>query len=127
MAERRVVARARRIQDDVTVQSGGTGRRGIDDSLVKEIEAGLVAPITVKSLGSFSDLDAEIKNRYAAEPANVPAWVPQLYWRAMLNGTGRLGPLMNGATRTFGRLVYASTCRVWRSNAHVRVKRLSAR
>ena len=65
------------------------------DRLVKEVEAGLGAPITVESLGSFSDLDAEIKNRYAAEPANVPAWLPLMYWRAMLNGSGKLGPLMN--------------------------------
>src|SRR6476620_4294915 len=42
------------------------------DRLVKEVEAGLGAPMTVKSLGSFSDLDAAIKTRYAAEPANVP-------------------------------------------------------
>ena len=65
------------------------------DRLVKEVEAGLGAPITVKSLGSFSDLDAAIKTRYAAEPANVPAWLPLMYWRAMLNGSGKLGPLMN--------------------------------
>jgi len=65
------------------------------DRLVTEVEAGLGAPMTVKSLGSFSDLDAAIKTRYAAEPANVPAWLPLMYWRAMLNGSGRLGPLMN--------------------------------
>jgi len=65
------------------------------DRLVNEVEAGLGAPITVKSLGSFSDLDAAIKTRYAAEPANVPAWLPLMYWRAMLNGSGKLGPLMN--------------------------------
>ena len=53
------------------------------------------APMTVKSLGTFSALDAAIKTRYAAEPANVPAWLPLMYWRAMLNGTGKLGPLMN--------------------------------
>ena len=65
------------------------------DRLVKEVEAGLGAPMTVKSLGSFGDLDAAIKTRYAAEPANVPAWLPLMYWRAMLNGSGKLGPLMN--------------------------------
>ena len=63
--------------------------------LVREVEKGLGTPIAVKSLGSFDDLDAQIKERYAAQPANVPAWLPQMYWRAMLNGTGRLGPLMN--------------------------------
>jgi nucleoside-diphosphate-sugar epimerase len=65
------------------------------DRLVKEIEAGLGAPIAVRSLGSFSDLDGEIAKRYAAEPANVPAWLPLMYWRAMLSGSGKLGPLMN--------------------------------
>jgi nucleoside-diphosphate-sugar epimerase len=65
------------------------------DRLVKEVEAGLSAAITVKFLGSFSDLNTEIRTRYAAEPANVPAWLPLMYWRAMLNGSGKLGPLMN--------------------------------
>jgi len=65
------------------------------DRLVKEVEAGLGAPITVKTLGSFSDLDAAIETRYATEPANIPAWLPLMYWRAMLNGSGKLGPLMN--------------------------------
>ena len=46
------------------------------DRLVKEVEAGLGAPMTVKSLGSFSDLDATIKTRYATEPANVPGVAP---------------------------------------------------
>ena len=41
------------------------------------------------------NLDSAIKTRYAAEPANVPAWLPLMYWRAMLNGSGKLGPLMN--------------------------------
>jgi hypothetical protein len=49
----------------------------------------------VKTLGWSSDLDAAIKTRYAAEPANVPTWLPPMYWRAMLNGTGKLGPLTN--------------------------------
>jgi nucleoside-diphosphate-sugar epimerase len=65
------------------------------DALVKEIEAGLGAPIAVKTLGSFADLDAEITTRFAAAPANVPSWLPLMYWRAMLNGSGKLGPPMN--------------------------------
>ena len=65
------------------------------DRLVKEVEAGLGASITVKYLGSFSELDTQIKTRHAAEPANIPAWLPLMYWRAMLNGSGKLGPLMN--------------------------------
>ena len=34
------------------------------------VEAGLGAPMTLRSLGSFSDLDAAIKTRHAAEPAS---------------------------------------------------------
>jgi hypothetical protein len=65
------------------------------DRLVKEVESGLGAPITVRPLGSFRDLDGEIANRYAAEPANVPSCRPLMSWRAMLSGSGKLGPSMN--------------------------------
>jgi hypothetical protein len=65
------------------------------DRLVREVEAGLGASITVRHPGSFSELDTQIRTRHAAEPANVPAWLPLMYWRAMLNGSGQLGALMN--------------------------------
>lgn len=63
--------------------------------LVKETEAGLGRPITVKTLGTLADLDGEIARRLQAEPANMLAWLPMMYWRGMLNGKGQLGPLMN--------------------------------
>lgn len=65
------------------------------NQLVTEIEAGLGSSITVKSLGSFDDMDREIAKRFATEPTNVGAWLPLMYWRAMLTGRGKLGPLMN--------------------------------
>jgi hypothetical protein len=70
------------------------------DRLVREVEAGLGASITVRHLGSFSELDMQIRARHAAEPANVTAWLPLMYWRAMLNGSGQLGALMNERCRT---------------------------
>lgn len=63
--------------------------------LVSETEAGLGWSITVKTLGTLADLDAEIARRLQAEPANIFAWLPLMYWRGMLNGKGKLGSLMN--------------------------------
>lgn len=50
---------------------------------------------SVARLGSLADLDAEIGRRQHAEPTNLLAWLPLAYWRAMLNGTGKLDPIMN--------------------------------
>lgn len=63
--------------------------------LVNDTAGALGRPINVKKLGTLADLDAEIARRQQAEPANVFAWLPLMYWRAMLNGKGKLGPLMN--------------------------------
>lgn len=63
--------------------------------LVKEVEAGLGRSITVKKLGTLPELDAEIARRQRAEPTSIYSWLPFMYWRGMLNGKGRLGPLMN--------------------------------
>jgi nucleoside-diphosphate-sugar epimerase len=63
--------------------------------LVNETAAGLGRPITVKTLGTLADLDEEIARRLQAEPGNMFAWLPLMYWRGMLNGKGKLGPLMN--------------------------------
>lgn len=49
----------------------------------------------MKKLGTLADLDAEIARRLQAEPDNLYAWLPLMYWRGMLNGKGKLGPLMN--------------------------------
>jgi nucleoside-diphosphate-sugar epimerase len=63
--------------------------------LVEQTASGLGRPITVKKLGTLDDLDAEIARRLHAEPRNIFAWLPLMYWRGMLNGKGKLGPLMN--------------------------------
>jgi nucleoside-diphosphate-sugar epimerase len=63
--------------------------------LVEATASGLGRPIAVKKLGTLDDLNAEIARRLQAEPRNMFAWLPLMYWRAMLNGKGKLGPLMN--------------------------------
>ena len=64
------------------------------DELVSETEAGLGRSLTVKKLGTLADMDAEIDRRRAHGHGGFSA-VPLMYWRAMLSGKGRLGPLMN--------------------------------
>lgn len=49
----------------------------------------------MKRLGSLADADAEIARRLKEEPKNIFAWLPLMYWRALLNGHGALGALMN--------------------------------
>lgn len=63
--------------------------------LVSETAAGLGKDVAVKQLGTLADLDAEIARRRQAEPGNMFAWLPLMYWRAMLNGKGKLGALVN--------------------------------
>lgn len=63
--------------------------------LVDETAAGLGRPITVKKLGTLKKLDAEIDRRLQAEPDNMLSWLPLMYWRGVLNGKGKLGPVMN--------------------------------
>ncbi|MEY9776520.1 NmrA family NAD(P)-binding protein [Arthrobacter sp. MW3 TE3886] len=64
------------------------------DELVSEAEAGLGRSLTVKKLGTLADMDAEIDRRQADGHGGFSA-IPLMYWRAMLSGKGRLGPLMN--------------------------------
>jgi nucleoside-diphosphate-sugar epimerase len=62
--------------------------------LVAAAEAGLGRAITVKKLGTLADMDAEIVRRQGDGRGGFSA-VPLMYWRAMLSGKGKLGPLMN--------------------------------
>ena len=64
------------------------------DELVAEVEAGLGRGLTVKKLGTLAGMDAEIDRRKADGHGGFSA-VPLMYWRAMLSGKGKLGPLMN--------------------------------
>ncbi|MCE7029212.1 NmrA family NAD(P)-binding protein [Jiella avicenniae] len=63
--------------------------------LVKAYEDASGKAITVVKLGSLSDLDAEIDKRRRAEPGNMVAWLPLMYWRAMLSGKGKLRSIAN--------------------------------
>lgn len=47
-------------------------------------------------LGSLDDAKAETERRLAADPANMFAWLPLMYARAMFSGEALLGPLLNG-------------------------------
>jgi nucleoside-diphosphate-sugar epimerase len=51
--------------------------------------------LTVIRLGSLADLDAEIASRQRADSRNIFAYLSLMYWRAMLNGKGKLGQLVN--------------------------------
>ena len=63
--------------------------------LVDATAKGPGRPITVKKLGTLEDLSAEVSRRLQAEPRNMYAWLPLMYWRGMLSSKGKLGPLMN--------------------------------
>jgi len=58
------------------------------NELVTANEEGSGKKLTVKQLGSLADLDAKIESTMQADPANVFAYLPLMYYRAMLNGKG---------------------------------------
>lgn len=63
--------------------------------LVKAYEETSGKSITVVQKGSLADLDREIERRRQAEPQNVFAWLPLMYWRGMLSGKGKLLAIAN--------------------------------
>ncbi len=63
--------------------------------LVRAYELGSGKKLKVERLGSLADLDARIDQLRKAEPANIHAWLPLAYSRAMLNGEAKLERLMN--------------------------------
>ena len=63
--------------------------------LVRAYEESSGNKLAVVHLGSLADLDSEILRRLQAEPKNMYAWLPLMYWRAMLSGKGKLGALAN--------------------------------
>lgn len=63
--------------------------------LVKAYETASGKPLTVVTMGSLADLDDEIRNRRAAEPENIFAWLPLMYYRALLTGKGKLHSIAN--------------------------------
>jgi nucleoside-diphosphate-sugar epimerase len=66
------------------------------EGLARAVSAGTGRTFTVEKLGTLAELDAEIARRRAAEPGNYYAWLPLMYWTAMLGGKVALGPLANG-------------------------------
>lgn len=63
--------------------------------LVRAYESGSGKKLRVERLGSLEDLDARIDQLRKAEPANMFAWLPLMYYRSMLTGEGKLDELMN--------------------------------
>jgi nucleoside-diphosphate-sugar epimerase len=63
--------------------------------LVRAYEDASGKKLTVVQMGSLDDISAEISRRQQAEPQNIFAYLPLMYWRAMLSGKGKLGPLVN--------------------------------
>jgi NmrA-like family len=63
--------------------------------LIRAYEDASGKSLTVVQMGSVDDMGAEISRRQRAEPHNIFGYLPLMYWRAMLNGKGKLGPLVN--------------------------------
>lgn len=63
--------------------------------LVKAYEDGSGKSVTPKKMGSLADLENEIGKRKQAEPDNMFAWLPPMYWRALLSGKVKLHAIAN--------------------------------
>jgi nucleoside-diphosphate-sugar epimerase len=68
--------------------------------LVAAYAEGSGRALRVVRRGTLADLDAEIDRRRREAPNDPFAWLPLMYWRGMLSGRGKLGPLV--ATRPPG-------------------------
>ncbi len=65
------------------------------EGIVRAYQDGSGKKLRVQRLGSLEDLDARIDQLRKAQPANMLAWLPLMYYRSMLNGEGKLDQLMN--------------------------------
>lgn len=63
-------------------------------SLVQVVQEASGRSLEVIERGSLADLDAEIDRRVASDPSNIYAYLPLMYWRAMLDGSGKLRSLV---------------------------------
>ena len=63
--------------------------------LVRAYQEGSGASLRVEERGSLADLDALIAARQREAPENLYAYLPLMYWRAMLNGEGKIESLQN--------------------------------
>ena len=63
--------------------------------LVKAYEDASGQSVTISRMGTLADLNDEIQRRRQTEPDNMFAWLPLMYWRAMLSGRGKLHSIAN--------------------------------
>ncbi len=63
--------------------------------LVAAYEGASGKRLTVERRGSLKDLDGVIQQRLRDAPQDMVAWLPLMYYRAMLSGKGKLGELSN--------------------------------
>lgn len=63
--------------------------------LVATFERETGRAVAVEQMGSLPDLSAEIDRRRATDPGNLMAYLPLMYWRSMLDGSGKLKALAN--------------------------------
>jgi nucleoside-diphosphate-sugar epimerase len=63
--------------------------------IVAAYEAGSGKKLKVQTLGTLDDLDARIAELLKGGPQNTGAFLPLMYYRAMLRGEGPLDPLLN--------------------------------
>lgn len=65
------------------------------EGIVRAYEAGSGKKLRIERLGSMEDLDARIDHLQEADPADIRAYLPLMYYRSVLNGEGKLDELMN--------------------------------
>ena len=65
------------------------------DFEVRAYGSGSGKTLRVERLGSLEDLDARIDKLKKADPANLRAYLPLMYYRSLLNVEGKLDQLMN--------------------------------
>lgn len=63
--------------------------------LARAVERGCGQRLAIVERGTLDDLDREIARRQAREPRNLYAYLPLMYWRAMLDGKGKAPELHN--------------------------------
>jgi len=65
------------------------------EGIVRAYEAGSGKKLRIERLGSMEDLDARIDQLQKANPTDLRAYLPLMYYRSVLNGEGKLDELMN--------------------------------
>lgn len=65
------------------------------DQLVRAYEEASGRSLTIVKKGSYADLDDEIEKRQTAEPDNLYAWLPLMYYRGSFGGKGKLHAIAN--------------------------------